>query len=145
MKGEQCMERSFRCSNIDDEQYNEVVRSRIEGGSQPPLSSKDITRCCMAWKWTIVALVSVMGLHGLIAGLIHAGESQTSGPGPIERIEETAKKFGKSIEEGVKSTMKKIEEEHIPEKVEQKIKKTMDETVEGLERTGKEIEKKFSQ
>ena len=65
--------------------------------------------------------------------------------GPVERIEDSLKRTGKSIEEGVKNTAKKIEDKRIPEKVEQKFKDAMDKTAEAIEKTGKYIEKKFNQ
>ena len=89
--------------------------------------------------------VSLICMIGLTAGGGSAAESSASESGPIQRIEEAAKQVGKSIEESLKNTVKKVGEEHIPEKVEKKIKQAMEETVEGIEKTRKNIQKKFSQ
>lgn len=97
--------------------------------------------------------IQEVGLSFVIAGLsvVTALAAQVEepaakhGPGPVEQIEESVKRAGKSVEESVKSTVKKIEDEHLAEKVEKKLKQTLDETVEGIEKTGKAIEKKFTQ
>lgn len=94
---------------------------------------------------TIGALISVICMLVFTIREGSAAESSTSESGPMQRIEETTKQVGKSIEESMKNTVKKVEEEHIPEKVEKKIKQAVDETVEAFEKTGKNIQKKFSQ
>ena len=64
---------------------------------------------------------------------------------PAERIEDSLKRAGKSIEEGVKNTAKKIDEKHIPEKIEEKLKHAVEKTAEAIEKTGKHIEKKLNE
>ncbi|HEU4684654.1 MAG TPA: hypothetical protein VFS39_09170 [Nitrospira sp.] len=64
-------------------------------------------------------------------------------PGPIQRLEETVKRAGKSLEETMKTTGKKIEEEKIPEKVEKKAKEIMNDAVDAVEKTGKHLENTF--
>src|SRR5262245_44227367 len=71
-----------------------------------------------------------------------AAESPSGDPGLVQRIEEQAKQAGKSVEETFKNTVKKVEEERIPEKVEKKTKEIVNDVVEGFEKTGKNLEKK---
>ena len=94
---------------------------------------------------TVGTLVSVICMIVLATREGSAAESSTSESGRMQRIEETTKQVGKSIEERMKNTVKKVEEEHISEKVEKKIKQAVDETVEAFEKTGKNIQKKFGQ
>ncbi|HJT22441.1 MAG TPA: hypothetical protein VJ746_18355 [Nitrospira sp.] len=72
-----------------------------------------------------------------------AAETSSPEPGPIQGIEETLKRAGKSMEDTMKNTGKKVEEEKIPEKVEKKTKEIVNDVVEGFEKTGKNLEKKF--
>lgn len=65
------------------------------------------------------------------------------GPGVMERIEATAKKVGKKIEQGFKKTARKVEEKHIGDKIERKLKKAANKTAEGFDKAGKKIEQKL--
>ena len=61
----------------------------------------------------------------------------------VERIEGTAKKVGKKIEQGFSKAAKKIEEKHIGEKVERKLKKAATKTAEGFKKAGEKIDQKL--
>ncbi len=61
----------------------------------------------------------------------------------IERIEGTAKKVGKKIEQGFSKTVKKIEEKHLGDKVEKKLKKAARKTAEGFKKAGEKIDQKL--
>ena len=74
------------------------------------------------------------------AGPVLAEESQ----GMMERVETTAKRVGQKIEDKTKAVVKKVEEKHIGDKIEQKLKKAANKTVEGFEKAGKKIEQKLS-
>ena len=70
--------------------------------------------------------------------------AESSGaPAVVEQIGSTATKVGKKIEEGVTKTVKKVEEKHFGDKIEQKLRKAANKTAEGFEKAGKEIELKF--
>jgi len=88
---------------------------------------------------------------GLLAGMVMVVGTNASafaaepsqGPGVMERIEATAKKVGKKIEEGFTKTTKKIEDKHIGDKIEQKLRKAANKTAEGFEKAGNKIEQKL--
>jgi len=61
----------------------------------------------------------------------------------VERIEGTAKKVGKKIEQGISKTAKKIEEKHLGDKIEQKLKKAARKTAEGFKKAGEKIDQKL--
>lgn len=91
------------------------------------------TRCVIAISLTILAMATDAV----------AAETSSPEPGPIQGIEETLKRTGKSMEDTMKNTGKKVEEEKLPEKVEKKAKEIVNDVVEGFEKTGKSLEKKF--
>lgn len=64
-------------------------------------------------------------------------------PGTIQRFQDSIKESAASVENSVKSGVKKLEDEKLAEKTEQKLKQTFDDVVQGVERMGKDIEKKF--
>lgn len=88
-------------------------------------------------------LLGFLILSGLLPNHGGAAEPSRSDPGPVERVEETAERVGKSIEESVRNTVKNVEDKHIPEKAQQRLKQLLDETAEGIEKVGKDIKKKF--
>ena len=75
---------------------------------------------------------------------VSAEDEPAQGPGVIERIGNTAKKVGHKIEEGVGKVVKKVEEKHIGEKVERKLKKAADKTAEGFKKAGNKIDQKLN-
>lgn len=92
---------------------------------------------------------------GLVAGLllplwaasgalVFAEDESAKGPGVFERIGNTAKKVGHKIEQGVGKVVKKVEEKHIGEKVERKLKKAADKTAEGFKKAGNKIDQKLN-
>lgn len=86
-------------------------------------------------------VVSVLSLALVVcaAGPVLAEESQ----GIMERVETTAKRVGQKIEDKTKAVVKKVEEKHIGDKIEQKLKKAATKTAEGFEKAGKKIEQKL--
>src|SRR4029078_3350076 len=54
-----------------------------------------------------------------------------------------AQKGGEAIAEGIKKTAKKLEDKHIPEKVEKKFKKAADKTAEGFGKAERKIKEKL--
>jgi erythromycin esterase-like protein len=72
-----------------------------------------------------------------------AESEQAGGRRVIERIEDTAKKVGDNIERGVSRTAKTIDQKHVGEKVERKLKKAVTKTEEGLKKAGRKIEEKL--
>jgi hypothetical protein len=75
---------------------------------------------------------------------VSAEDKSTQGPGVFERIGDGAKKVGHKIEQGVGKVVKKVEEKHIGEKVEQKLKKAADKTAEGFKKAGNKIDQKLN-
>ncbi len=93
---------------------------------------------------TRIILLLVAGLSGQVAQAAESGEPPVRHePGPVERLERSLKETGKSIEQNVKEAVDKLENEKLGEKTERKFKETFDGVVEGVERMGKDIEKKF--
>lgn len=84
--------------------------------------------------------VCVLMLILCATGPVLAEESK----GMMERVETTAKRVGQNIEDKTKAVVKKVEEKHIGDKIEQKLKKAANKTAEGFEKAGKKIEQKFS-
>ena len=76
--------------------------------------------------------------------LVFAEDESAKGPGVFERIGNTAKKVGHKIEQGVGKVVKKVEEKHIGEKVERKLKKAADKTAEGFKKAGNKIDQKLN-
>jgi len=60
------------------------------------------------------------------------------------KVGNAAKKIGKKIEEGFTKTAKKLEEKHVPEKVEKKFKKAADKTAEGFAKADRKIREKLA-
>jgi hypothetical protein len=101
---------------------------------------------------------SIMQLRrriGLVVGLVvffctfpgafvFAENEPSNSPGVFERIGNTAKKVGHKIEQGVGKVVKKVEEKHIGEKVERKLKKAADKTAEGFKKAGNKIDQKLN-
>ena len=58
---------------------------------------------------------------------------------------EGAKKIGQAIEKGFKKTAKKLEDKHIPEKIERKFKKAADKTAEGFDKADRKIKQKLAE
>ena len=92
---------------------------------------------------------------GLVAGLllplwagsgalVFAEGESANNAGVFERIGNTAKKVGHKIEQGVGKVVKKVEEKHIGEKVERKLKKAADKTSEGFRKAGNKIDQKLN-
>lgn len=75
---------------------------------------------------------------------VSAEDESAKGPGVFERIGSTAKKVGHKIEQGVEKVAKKVEEKHIGEKVERKLKKAVDKTAEGFKKAGNKIDQKLN-
>jgi hypothetical protein len=73
-----------------------------------------------------------------------AEDEPAQGSGVFERIGDTAKKVGHKIEQGVGKVVKKVEEKHIGEKVERKLKKAVDKTAEGFRKAGDKIDQKLN-
>ena len=76
--------------------------------------------------------------------LVLAEDKPAQGSGVFERIGNTAKKVGHKIEQGVGKVVKKVEEKHIGEKVERKLKKAADKTAEGFKKAGNKIDQKLN-
>lgn len=94
-----------------------------------------------------IGLVAGLGLffHAFSsAPLVLAEDKPAQGPGVFERIGNTAKKVGHKIEQGVGKVVKKVEEKHIGEKVERKLKKAADKTAEGFKKAGDKIDQKLN-
>ena len=80
----------------------------------------------------------------VVSGSAALAESEpTDNRTVVERIEGTAKKVGKKIEQGVSKTAKKIEEKHLGEKIERKLKKAATKTAEGFKKAGEKIDQKL--
>ena len=80
----------------------------------------------------------------VISGSAALAESEPTGDRTVvERIEGTAKKVGKKIEQGFSKAAKKIEEKNLGEKIERKLKKAATKTVEGFKKAGKKIDQKL--
>ena len=80
----------------------------------------------------------------VISGSAALAESEpTDNRTVVERIEGTAKKVGKKIEQGFSKAAKKIEEKHLGDKIEQKLKKAATKTVEGFKKAGRKIDQKL--
>jgi hypothetical protein len=91
-----------------------------------------------------IVLLLVAGLCGQVAVEAESGEPHSKKePGPVERLERSLKETGKSIEQSVKGAVDKLEDEKLGEKTERKFKETFDGVVQGVERMGKDIEKKL--
>ncbi len=98
----------------------------------------------MAWlrveRWFMGAIALViMGVGPADA----ADSTEGTDKRALERIEETARRVGKNIEEDVTKTIEKIKEQHLAEKVEAKVKDVVGKTIEEVEKAGKKIESKF--
>lgn len=88
--------------------------------------------------WTLTVFL-------LSAGIVYGSESQGGNDTSFtQKVGETAKKIGKKIEEGFKKTAKKIEDKHVPEKVERKLKKAVDKTAQGFEKAERKIKEKLA-
>ena len=88
--------------------------------------------------WTLTVFL-------LSAGIVYGSESQGGNdPSFTQKVGETAKKIGKKIEEGFKKTAKKMEDKHVPEKVERKLKKAVDKTAQGFEKAERKIKEKLA-
>ncbi|MBY0246249.1 MAG: hypothetical protein K2Q17_01180 [Nitrospiraceae bacterium] len=83
-------------------------------------------------------------LWSLSGSPVLAQDEPAKGPGVLERIGDTAKKVGHKIEQGVGKVVKKVEEKHIGEKVERKLKKAADKTAEGFKKAGNKIDQKLN-
>jgi len=101
----------------------------------------------MTQKWMFPMAVLMMGSIFFVEGggghLFAADSPSNEGSGVGARIEATAKKVGKKIEDGITKTVKKVEDKHIGDKIERKLKKAANKTAEGFEKAGKKIEQKF--
>lgn len=89
------------------------------------------------WRRIVSGLVMVAGIFA--ATHVLASDERSLG----EKIGETAKKVGTSIEQGVKKVVKKVEDKHVGDKVERKLKKAADKTAQGFEKAGKKIKQKL--
>jgi len=88
--------------------------------------------------WTLTVFL-------LSIGIVYGSESQGGNDASFtQKVGETAKKIGKKIEEGFKKTAKKIEDKHVPEKVERKLKKAVDKTAQGFEKAERKIKEKLA-
>ena len=88
--------------------------------------------------WTLTVFL-------LSIGIVYGSESQGGKDASFtQKVGETAKKIGKKIEEGFKKTAKKIEDKHVPEKVERKLKKAVDKTAQGFEKAERKIKEKLA-
>lgn len=96
----------------------------------------------LSWKHILVSLVAAF-CGQAAAGAESGAPNSKQQPGPVERLEHSLKETGKSIEETVKDAANKLEDEKLPEKTERKLKQTFEDVVQGVERVGKDIEKKF--
>lgn len=90
--------------------------------------------------WVIWLLLPILVVPG--AAALAEGDS-TDDRTVLERIEGTAKKVGKKIEQGVSKTAKKIEDKHLGDKIEQKLKKAVRKTEEGFKKAGDKIDQKL--
>ena len=80
----------------------------------------------------------------LVAGSPAMADSESADNRSVgERIQDTAKKVGNKIEQGVSKTAKKIENKHIGEKIEKKLRKAATKTAEGFKKAGKKIDQKL--
>ena len=92
---------------------------------------------------TICACALVVSF--LSAGITDGSEPATGSEASFsEKVGEGAKKIGRAIEEGIKKTAKKIEDKHVPEKVERKFKKAADKTAEGFGKAERKIKDKLA-
>lgn len=80
----------------------------------------------------------------LFGSPVSAGDEPAKGSGVLEQIGNSAKKVGHKIEQGVEKVAKKVEEKHIGEKVESKLKKAVDKTAEGFKKAGDKIDQKLN-
>lgn len=88
------------------------------------------TRVVCALSCVVFAFLSGTGL---------AEESK----GVFERIGDSAKRIGQKIEEKTKAVVKKVEDKHVGDKIERKLKKAATKTGEGFEKAGRKIEQKL--
>jgi hypothetical protein len=61
----------------------------------------------------------------------------------VERIENTAKKVGNKIEQGLTKAPRKIQEKKVGEKIERNLRKAVTKTEEGFKKAGKKIDEKL--
>lgn len=87
----------------------------------------------MSWAVLTVSLVTFGGAP------VFAEESQ----GMMQRVETTAKHIGEKIESKTRAVVKKVEEQHVVDKVGEKLKKAATKTAEGFEKAGNTIKKKL--
>src|SRR5215467_3102265 len=123
--------RSFPLYGDDAAQYNEL-RSSMTGGTAMKVS------CAATCTCTLIAAV-------LNYGMVSATESKGGGEASFsEKVGEGARKIGDAIARGFKKTAKKLEDKHVPEKVEQKFKKAADKTAEGIGKADRKIKEKLA-
>jgi hypothetical protein len=91
-------------------------------------------------RWAVSLFLPIWVASGSAA----LADSESTGDRTVvERIEGTAKKVGKKIEQGFSKAAKKIEEKHVGEKVERKLKKAATKTAEGFKKAGEKIDQKL--
>lgn len=90
------------------------------------------------WRALLPGLIMMTGILAATDG--KASEERSLG----QKIGDTAKKVGTSIEQGVKKVVKKVEDKHVGDKVERKLKKAADKTAQGFEKAGNKIKQKLA-
>ncbi|MGA6828561.1 hypothetical protein ACO9S2_13230 [Nitrospira sp. NS4] len=90
-------------------------------------------------RWWVVCVLSCVVLV-FLAGTGVAEESK----GILERIGDSAKRVGQKIEEKTKAVVKKVEDKHVGDKIERKLKKAATKTGEGFEKAGRKINEKLN-
>jgi hypothetical protein len=97
-------------------------------------------RGAIATRYACMLVAAVLN-YGVVGAAESDGGSNASFS---EKVGEGAKKIGQAIAEGIKKTAKKLEDKHVPEKVERKFKKAADKTAEGFGKAERKIKEKLA-
>ena len=94
----------------------------------------------------VTAVCACTLIVGVISyGIVSGSEPEAGKEASFsEKVGEGAKKIGEAIAQGIKKTAKKIEDKHVPEKIERKFKKAADKTAEGFGKAERKIKEKFA-
>lgn len=87
--------------------------------------------------WLILPFWAALSSGGL------AEDGPADNPGVAERIEQTAKKVGNKVEQGLTKAATKLKEKKVGEKIERKLKKAVMKTEEGFKKAGRKIDQKL--
>jgi len=91
-------------------------------------------------RWVVWLLLPFWAIVGSIA---LAESKPADNPSVVEGIENTAKKVGNKIEQGLTKAATKLKEKKVGEKIEQKLKKAANKTAAGFKKAGDKINQKL--